>query len=65
MMRRVTRKPYKLLLFQSNNFELDKMPFKVLWSTIHKTCFQGKKDRERVTEKGRKHKERDRIKQEV
>ena len=41
------------------------MPFKVLWSTIHKTCFNAKKDRERVAEKGRKHKERDRIKQEV
>ena len=41
------------------------MPFKVLWSTIHKTCFQAKKDRERAGRKGRKHKERDRIKQEV
>ena len=27
------------------------MPFKVLWSTIHKTCFNAKKDRERVAER--------------
>ena len=37
------------------------MPFKVLWSRMHKTCFQAKKDREKAAEKGRKHKERDRI----
>ena len=29
----------------------DKMPFKVLWSTIHKTCFYAKKDRERAAER--------------
>ena len=28
------------------------MPFKVLWSTIHKTCFNAKKDRERAAERG-------------
>ena len=27
------------------------MPFKVLWSTIHKTCFNAKKDRERAAER--------------
>ena len=27
------------------------MTFKVLWSTIHKTCFNAKKDRERVAER--------------
>ena len=27
------------------------MPFKVLWSTIHKTCFNAKKDREREAER--------------
>ena len=27
------------------------MPFKVLWSTMHKTCFKTKKDRERATER--------------
>ena len=29
----------------------DKMPFKVLWSTIQKTCFNAKKDRERAAER--------------
>ena len=29
----------------------DKMPFKVLWSTIHKTCFNAKKDREKAAER--------------
>ena len=56
VMKRVMRKPYKLLLQRK-----DKMSFKVLWSTIHKTCFNAKQDRERAAEKGRKHKERDRI----
>ena len=27
------------------------MPFNVLWSTIHKTCFNAKKDRERAAER--------------
>ena len=27
------------------------MPFKVLWSTIHKACFNAKKDRERAAER--------------
>ena len=29
----------------------DKMPFKVLWLTIHKICFNAKKDRERAAER--------------
>ena len=28
----------------------DKMPFKVLWSTIHRNCFQAKRDAERDVE---------------
>ena len=27
------------------------MPFKVLWSTIHKTCFNAEKDKEIVAER--------------